>query len=171
VAEAISAARERVRAWYTNHRGWAALRRGLRRVYRHGRRALGAALAQPTPERLHAWRKQGKYLWHQLQLLEPLWPAVLKELANQVHALTDLLGDDHDLFVLRQTLATGPDVFGGESTREALFTLIDRRRAELEQEAFLLGQRIYRDRPRAFESRIKGYWKAWRSEAKAVVRT
>jgi CHAD domain-containing protein len=170
VAAAVSAARERVRGWGIDHRGWAALRPGLRRVYRKGRHALAAAQADPTAERLHEWRKQGKYLWHQLQLLEPLWPAVLKELANQVHSLTTLLGDDHDLFVLRQTLAAGPDVFGGESIVEALFGLIDRRRAALAQEALLLGQRIYRDRPRAFVNRIKGYWKAWRSEAKAAVR-
>lgn len=169
VAEAIAGAHERVRSWSIDHRGWSALRRGLRRVYRHGREALATAVADPTAENLHAWRKESKYLWHQLQLLEPLWPAVLKELANQVHTLSSLLGDDHDLFLLRQTLANGPDVFGGTSTLETLFALIDRRRAELQQEAFLLGQRIYRDRPRAFTSRIKGYWKAWRSEAKAAV--
>jgi hypothetical protein len=45
-----------------------------------------------------------------------------------------------------------------------LLALIDRRRAELEQEARLLGQRFFQDKPRTFVRRLKGYWKAWDTE-------
>ena len=65
-------------------------------------RRLAAAADDPTVEDLHEWRKQAKYLWNQLQVLEPLWPAVMEELANQAHELGRLLGDDHALAVLRE---------------------------------------------------------------------
>ena len=44
-------------------RGWAALRPGLRRVYRCGRRAAAAAEQRPTDESLHESRKQANS-WH-----------------------------------------------------------------------------------------------------------
>jgi len=53
---------------------------------------------------------------------------------------------------------------------ETLVALIDRRREELQQEAFRLGRRLYRDKPKVFTKRIKGYWKAWRLEAETAPR-
>ena len=58
--------------WATPKDEWALLARGLRNTYRLGRRSLRSARDSPDPERLHEWRKQTKYLWHQLQILAPL---------------------------------------------------------------------------------------------------
>lgn len=168
VTKVVAEARARVPDWRIRRKSWSALRLGLKHIYRSGARALAAASADPTVENLHEWRKQTKYLWHQLQILEPVWPQMMKELANQAHELTQHLGDDHDLAVLRETVTADPDAFGGDSTLETLLALIDRRRGELQQEAFLLGRRLYRDEPEVFTNRIKGYWKAWRSEAEAA---
>jgi hypothetical protein len=74
----------------------------------------------------------------------------------------DLLGDDHDLAVLRQLLTDEPERFGDEGNQEVLLALIDRRRAELERESVLLGRRFFQDKPRQFARRWKGYWKTWR---------
>jgi CHAD domain-containing protein len=170
VSEAVGGVRDRLRGWDIGRKGWPALRRGLKRVYRQGYRAADAALTDPTTENLHEWRKQAKYLWHQLQILEPLWPGVMDELGNQLHQLTQLLGDEHDLAVLRETTAAGPDAFGGDSALEVLSALIDRRREELREEASLLGRRLYCDRPRVFTARMKSYWKAWKEGTKVAVR-
>jgi RNA polymerase sigma factor (TIGR02999 family) len=43
--------------------------------------------------------------------------------------------------------------------------LIDRRRAELEQEVLLPGERFFQDSPRELTRRLKGYWKSWRGPA------
>jgi CHAD domain-containing protein len=131
---------------------------------------MPAASADPTVENLHELRKQAKYFWHQLQVLEPVWEPVIKDLGDQVHELTRLLGDDHDLAVLRQKLTADPDTYGGDSTVETLLALIDHRREELQQEALALGQRVYLDRPSEFAKRIRGYWKAWRSQAATASR-
>jgi hypothetical protein len=52
----------------------------------------------------------------------------------------------------------------GDSTLEKLLALVDRRRDELQQQAFALGQRFYRERPREFSRLLKGYWTTWRAE-------
>jgi CHAD domain-containing protein len=170
VVSEVKAARDRVRDWSVPHKGWSALSGGVKRTYKRGRRALAAAGNEPTPEALHEWRKQAKYLWHQLQLLEPVWPGVMNELAREVEALADLLGDDHDLVVLRERLAASPAAFGGKARLEKLLALIDRRRGELAEQAFALGRRLYADKPKEFTNRLRDYWKAWRANPDLALR-
>ena len=71
-------------------------RRGGQRIYRRGRRALAAAHEKPTVEHLHEWRKQVKYLRHQLELLRPMKAIVLEPFVERAEQLGDILGDDHD---------------------------------------------------------------------------
>ena len=119
-------------------------------------------------DNLHEWRKQTKYLWHQLQVLEPLWPSVLAGLAEQAHALSQHLGDDHDLAMLRDKLLGEPDQFADAAAVSAVVDLLDRRRVDLQKLAVSLGRRLYAERPARFAARLRGYWKVSRSEARAT---
>ena len=145
--------------------GWDDVGNSLKRVYRGGRRAMKDARSTPTAECLHEWRKQTKHLWHQLQLLEPLWPGTVGELADQAHRLSDYLGDDHDLAVLRETVDKHRTLFTGSGGAGALLALIDRCRSRLQEKAFLLGGRIYDERPTEFAARFGRFWKRWRRES------
>ena len=128
---------------------------GLKRVYQQGYRALGAVTADPTTDNLHEWRKQAKYLWHQVQLLEGIRPKAMKELARRVHTLTQWLGDDHDLAVLRQKLTADGKGPHGADGLNSFFDAIESRRDELRRKAIVLGQRVYRRGPKSFARRIK----------------
>src|SRR5262249_14754613 len=139
-------------------RGFSALASGLKRTYKRGR--LGrAAAADATTENLHEWRKRVKDLWYHLEILQPMRPEILGELAEKAHRLADLLGDDHDLAVLRSMLTEGAVSAGDEGPR--VLALIDRRRAELQQEAGPLGDELYRDRPKDLVARLEAYWRQW----------
>lgn len=154
VRESLRSIERRARRWQLVEQGWPGqgwpvFESGLKRTYRNGRKAGVVAYTEPTAENLHEWRKQAKYLWHQLQLLERLLPHHTGELADEMHALSDALGDDHDLAVLRAQaaeLAKGLD----EESASALKALIDRRRGELQAKAFKLGERLYSQRPKPF---------------------
>jgi CHAD domain-containing protein len=139
--------------------GWSVLSGGLQRVYQAGYRALSASCTEPSVENLHEWRKQAKYLWHGLEFLEPAWTGVKQELGDQVHNLTRLLGEAHDLAVLRQMLGADPLAYGGHGDLENLFSLIKRRRENLEQQAFVLGRSIYSETPTVFTKRMGRSWK------------
>jgi CHAD domain-containing protein len=148
-------------AWHVGRHGWSVLGAGLKRTYSSGRDAFRQARVQPNNERLHEWRKQTKYLWHQLQVLEPLWPGQLGELADESHELADLLGDDHDLAVLRDRVVKSRELFPDAASHKVLLALIERSRARLQEKALQLGQRLYEETPAAFTARLGGYWRDW----------
>jgi CHAD domain-containing protein len=162
-AASIEEALGRVSTWTDVPNRWASVGKGLRRTYRQARRAYMAAVRKPTVEKRHEWRKQAKYLRYQLEILRPLRPEVLEELTTQAEKLGELLGDDHNLAVLRQTL---PSV-SGHGDHEEVLAVIDRRRAELLQQSCELAERFFRDSPKQFERRIKNYWKKRRRTAKS----
>ena len=151
-------ARRRAGRWRLGQAGWSVLGAGLARVYGQARRAYSRAGADQAPELLHEWRKQTKYLWHQLQVLAPLGSAVAR-LTQTAHATADALGEDHDLWVLRARIATGASARSG---RQRLLVLIDHRSAQLRAHALELGHRLYADPEPAFEARLHALWRAWR---------
>src|SRR4030095_2103995 len=83
VAEAVSSARQRVETWSINREGFSALGAGLKRVYKRGRAGFELARIERTTENLHEWRKQVKYLWYQVCVLNPMWPRPLDILADE----------------------------------------------------------------------------------------
>lgn len=153
----------RSKRWRLRGEEWSMLGGGLERIYRHGKKSMKAAARSRDTEVLHRWRKQVKYLWHQLQILEPVWPQLLSELASQAHKLADHLGDDHDLSVLRERISSNADAFEA-ADRDALVAVLDRRRKQLQDRAFKLGARIFEEKPRRFAHRIGSYWRLWRTE-------
>jgi CHAD domain-containing protein len=167
VAEAVRQARGRIKSYASLPNKWLALGQGLEHVYRQARQAYGDTTADPTIENLHEWRKQAKYLRYQLEVLGPIWPERIQELADEADRMGELLGEDDDLAMLRQILTDDPDRFGDEGDREMLLALIDRRRVELEQEGMLLGRRFFQETSRDFARRLKGYWKTWRAKVES----
>lgn len=149
--------------WNMKGADWEVIGGGLWRIYRGGKKRMKTARRSRTNEDLHDWRKQVKYLWHQLQILEPVWPGPLGELADQSHKLADHLGDDHDLAVLRTKVGAHAETFQGKDC-DALIAVLDRRRKQLQNKAFRLGARIFQERPERFVGRIGQYWELWRDE-------
>jgi CYTH domain-containing protein/CHAD domain-containing protein len=157
---AIEKGAARIPHWSLRHDGWKPIGPGLKRSYRLGRREMKRAHADPSAENVHQWRKRAKDLWYQLRLVRRAWPPLLGEMAEQAHELTDLLGDHHDLAVLRTDLAARREV----GRREDFEALIERRQEELAGAALRLGSRLYAERPKAFGHRLEAYWEAWRGE-------
>jgi CHAD domain-containing protein len=160
----LAEARERSAAWTFDADGFEALRPGLERIYRRGRRSMRAAAEEPSTEHLHEWRKRSKDFWHAVQILRPAAPKRMKTLAKRAHQLSDLLGDDHDLAVLRAQVERAGGSFEHEAGRAALLAAIDRRRLALQRDAFKLGAKIYEARPKSFGRSVE---RGWRKRAAA----
>jgi CHAD domain-containing protein len=157
VKEAI----ERLDEWTDISNYWVSLGKGLKRVYSRGRKAFDEAKAGRSVESFHEWRKQAKYLRHHMELLAPTWPKVVGELAKQAEDLGDMLGEDHDLAVLRVMLSESNGDGQLAERMEPLATIIDRQRQKLQQAAIPKGELLYRDSPKQFVHRIEAYWKEW----------
>lgn len=137
---------------------------GLGRVYKTGRRAMKLAYATHDPHQLHDWRKQVKYLWHQLEFLQPTCPIILGELTQDLHLLSDFLGQAHDLVELKHILHDERERFGGEPDLPTLVMQIETAYPQQEDAAYTLGQRLYHNTPGALITRLGAHWNAWQLE-------
>jgi CHAD domain-containing protein len=152
--EAIERGRSRATEWPLPSDGRRAVRRGLRRSCKAGSKALDEAEKETTSETLHECRKQAKYLYHQVQLLQRVGSPDLVRLAEQLHELEEKLGDDHDLGMLRVEVAAC--VAGGlPDVNERVLALIDEWRKELQTHCLGLAQKIYREDAAALRHRFR----------------
>jgi CHAD domain-containing protein len=169
ILRSLRAVRRRLLEARIKGKDFLALRGGLKRIFRQGREAFEVVLFDRGDLELHEWRKRVKDLLHHAELLEPIWPEVLRTFREKLHALSDCLGEDHDLAVLRQVLSGDGEPFGAPETLDDLLAAIDLRRRELQQAAVQLGERIYGERPGAFIERMGNYWNAWREGALRII--
>jgi CHAD domain-containing protein len=142
--EAIEGGRSRAADWPLPRDGRRAVRRGLRRTFKAGVRALDDAEKRATSERLHECRKQAKYLYHQVQMLERVASRSVTKLEERLHELEVRLGDDHDLGMLRVEVAACVAA-GLPDVNDRLLALIDDWRRELQEESLRQAQKIYRE--------------------------
>ena len=164
---ALADLRERAAGWAIDGDGWDVLRPGLKRVYRDGRDTMSVLVVGELDghgaEMFHEWRKRAKDLWHHCEVLENVWPELFKPLAGAFHDLADLLGDEHDLAVLRVTLRADADVRGEPADRLGpMIEVIDRKRVDLQGRAKALGEKLFAEKPGALLRRFEKYWHAWK---------
>jgi CHAD domain-containing protein len=162
VVEELSVARRRVASWPLNTDGFPALQKGIQRVYKRGRNSLAIVGVERTTENMHEWRKQVKYLWYQITVLNPIWPKPLGVLAHELSRLADFLSEDHDLALLGKTAIEQGETLANPEEVERLILLIGQRRSLLQTKAMNLGARVYAEKPSAFARRLEAYWEAWR---------
>lgn len=154
LAGELRAALGRVADWPLERARWDEVLAGAARQYGRGIDAFAAAREEPTAERLHEWRKRVKDYWYHQRLLRDAFKPVMSAYADGAHALSELLGDDHDLAVLRTRLERGLAAPAAAAVDLApLLALIDERRARLRAQAWRLGGRLYAESPKAWRRR------------------
>ncbi|HEY4233777.1 MAG TPA: CHAD domain-containing protein [Lacipirellulaceae bacterium] len=164
-SDVLKAAIQRVNDWDGISNKWQELALGIGQVYRQGRKAAKQVKLDPSVANLHEWRKQIKYLRHQLELLTPIEPTIVGTLAGHAESVGDLLGEDHDLAVLREKLSA--EVAGERIARHmtVLGPLIDDERQSIQVEAIPKGKMLFRDNPKKFVNRLKNFWREWAESA------
>lgn len=140
-------------------KGWQAIGPGLKKIYGRGQEAFETVDREPSEENFHEWRKRVKNLGHQLSLLYPARPRKLGSRMEKLEKLGDLLGDDHDLFMLREFVAKKfPHTHAINTFQEMIVT----RQEKLRSAALKVGGRFYKEKANRFCRRIGDYWKGWR---------
>ncbi len=154
----LQRARQRVASWKIGAAGFKAVRPGLLRTYKAAYKAHQQAIALPAAERLHEWRKHVKYHRTHMRLLQRVTEPSTAERSDPAEELGELLGDDHDLAVLRRRVSVDTATFGGIAARWSFVSLIDQRRKGLQKDAFGLGAELFAEKPKAFVKRIGKEW-------------
>lgn len=156
-AERLERGLREIDRWHLEPDDFSLIAPGLRRAYERGRDRLADAIADPGDVQIHELRKRVKDLWYMTALIARAWPPLLEPLSEQPHELSELLGDHHDLAVLRDEVTNRPECFGG-SSQAAVLELIARRQGELFDAGLPAARRLYAEKPKAFTRRIGAYW-------------
>lgn len=166
----IAAFQKQIGRWTLAEDGFAAVAPGLKANYARARKAMRAAQAAPTAENLHDWRKQVKYHQAHIQLLRPIWPALLSTRQAHCSDLGDVLGADHDLAVFQALLESEGAEWVGKAAISRIGLLAGRRRAALARQAWPMGARLFAEKPAAFTRRWHAYWRAAGGGGKGLFR-
>ena len=153
-AAELAAGRARIDTLPLDGDGWGLIAPGIHRSYRRGRKRLKAVEEEASVTNLHELRKRVKDLWYQLRLIKDADKQLIGSLADHAHDLSDHLGDDHDLALLREQVHSRRDLFASPADQRHLLQEIDQRRGELQFAAISLGQRIYDEKPKKFTARL-----------------
>ena len=154
-------------------RGWrASVGAGLEVSYRRGRRELrtlaqasGEGETGPAPgdEAWHDLRKRVKDLGYQLRLLRPVWPRMFQTLTRELDTLAEVLGEDHDLLILRARVLGREQPWAEPGEPAAFAARVDARRRQLQVSAQVKATRFYEaEKPAAFAHRMGRLWRRWR---------
>ena len=131
------------------------------RVYKRGLKGYQRADEGGSTEDFHEWRKRVKYLRYQLDLLNLIWPNFLDCWEDELHELTNYLGDDHDLYNLHELVDENTDQFADPESAQLLKSLIHSKRSELQANALQLGKRLYALKPKHFTSLLEASWESF----------
>ena len=148
------AARPRLAWWEIGDRHFDTIADGLETAARRARRAFRRAKDGGSDVDFHTWRKRAKDLWNQIRFLQPI-KGRMKKRAAKLKELSRLLGDHHDLSVLRVAAGDEP----------VLQAFISRRLAALERRSLALGDDIHAEKPKRLRARAAKKWDAWRADA------
>jgi CHAD domain-containing protein len=168
VRRRLAEGRVRIKTWPLETGGFDGIGGGLKKSYARARAAMRAAHDSPASETIHEWRKRVKDHQHQVQLLRTVWKGPMHARHDEVHVLATVLGDDHDLSVLREQLLELSERDADNETIQAVIGLVTRRQVELRVRAAAIGARLFAEKPKAFERRMEQYWSAWHQEPSRV---
>ncbi|HTC58963.1 MAG TPA: CHAD domain-containing protein [Solirubrobacteraceae bacterium] len=153
----IAAMRDQLARWSLVDIDFGTLSPGLRRVYREGRhRYLRCAREHGRDEQdVHDWRKRVKSLYYALDMLGAKKAKGARRAARRADRLGDLLGSEHDLWMLCAYVEEHPEAFGTDMAgKDELLKRIEQRRRRLRKRALALGARLYKRKPGKFTRRI-----------------
>ncbi len=134
-----------------------ALAPGLQSIYREGRDRYARVQGKHARDAgdAHDWRKRVKALYYALDMLGGLSTKGVRRFTQRANRLGDLLGEEHDLWMLCVYVEQHPDSYGEDTAaHRQLLRLAERRRKRLRKRGLALGAKLYRRKPSAFMRRV-----------------
>jgi CHAD domain-containing protein len=131
-----------------------ALHGSQRRLKQTWKKARGSA----EPTELHEWRKRVKDQSAQMRLFRHVVPSDLRSRHSDEKKTAELLGEEHDFWMLEERLSDEGWPAEVAATRDVLLDEIAKRRAALRCDAFKLGKGFSSQGAGAFAKEIASAW-------------
>jgi CHAD domain-containing protein len=156
IRDLLNRASAAVERWPTEQFDCDAATRRLTATYRKVRECEPEDWAAAPPEHLHRLRQRIVEHRYQMELMESVWPKLIKVWLSETQRLRDRLGAHQDLHVLARL--TGPHQPLAH-WRSRLAAPIAQRQAAHVAAAQRLTGRLFAEKPKAFRDRIAALWK------------
>ncbi|RWB26227.1 MULTISPECIES: CHAD domain-containing protein [unclassified Mesorhizobium] len=124
------------------------LAEGARITLRRARKALDKAGSRGEADDFHDLRKAAKTHGMHLSLLGRLWPTPIKARRKAVDELGEMLGELHDVFVLRTLLEADDRPLGSPQETRLLSKLLKRSEKSLKKTCLAAAADLFGDSPR-----------------------
>jgi CHAD domain-containing protein len=145
-----------VERWPTDRFGCHEATRQLTATYRKVRDAEPKDWTSAPPEHLHRLRQRIVEHRYQMELVEPVWPKLIKVWLSETQRLRDRLGAHQDLHVLARL--TGPHQPLAHWRSRLAAPIAHRQAAHVAATQRLAG-RLFAEKPKAFRDRLAALWK------------
>ena len=133
---------------------------GIEQTYTRAQRRFKRAYELGDGAAFHNWRKEAQRHWRQMQLLVAAWPEEMSVRISKARALSQALGDDHDLHVLLGHVRNAGPEQADWSEMESFYDGCIERQLACRIAARNQGKLLFAERPEAFRRRIMRYWRA-----------
>jgi len=162
---ALQTVRGHVNDYQLTERGFESLERGLKNVYRRGRRAMKQTAKTSTADDFHNWRKRVKDHWYHVRLLGDLDIPFVHTREDELKRLETWLGDDHNLVVLRETIDRDHANFGHPKQVRKFLAITKQHGQELREKALELGGYLYGVKPKQLLRDLSEAREIWPAES------
>jgi CHAD domain len=156
----LAAARKKFQALRLSPDDFSMLEAGLETCFRRARRSFAAAYGTRCDHAFHDWRKGVQTHWRQMALLSHAWPGYFESRVETARTLSQLLGEDHDLFQLTTFIRSLGDDRLSALQGEAIEDLARKRQEELRRSAAPYGRMLFAEGARGFSRRTAVIWAA-----------
>jgi CHAD domain-containing protein len=161
VSGALARAAAAVERWPLERLDRAETTRQLAVAYKRAAAAIPKDWPDASPEALHRFRQRIVEHRYQLEVVETVWPRLIRLWIAEAQRLRDRLGAHQDLVLLGHLTEPHQPL---ARWRSRLAPEIAARRAEHVEAARRLAGRLFAERPKAFRQRLDALWKhrlAW----------
>lgn len=125
---------------------------------RRAQRALSTCHQSRAEDAFHELRKCAQVYWMHLAVLRELWPSALRAKEQEAKDLAAILGHEHDLSVLLQTINENTGLVTDSDSLAHLFAAIIRSQQALREQALADAKRIFADDPEREAAIIATLW-------------
>lgn len=133
---------------------------GLKRCYRKALDCFDAAYASGQDEDFHEWRKTVQQHWRHMALVARAWPDHFASRVAAARALSQLLGDDHDLAMLCAHVRSLPTGRLSAMHVNEIERLAMARQTELRAEVAPRGRQLFAEGAKGHARRVATIWHA-----------
>ena len=125
---------------------------------RKAQHVLSACHETRDENAFHDLRKSGQVYWMHLAILEDLWPSAFAAKKREAKNLVEILGHEHDLSVLLQTINEDPSLVSDSDSLAHLFAAIIRGQQALREAGLAKAKHVFADDPEREAAIIETLW-------------